>query len=343
MQDKELYMQRCIDLARLGQGYVAPNPMVGCVIVVNEKVVGEGYHQCYGGPHAEVNAIEQVKDKSLLRDATLYVSLEPCAHFGKTPPCADLIIRSGIKKMVIGCVDSNEKVAGKGVERLKEAGVEVVEGVLRQKCLDLNKRFFLFHKQQRPYIVLKWAQTMDGFIDKIREEKDIGINWISSTNSGTLVHKWRSEEQAILVGKNTVLRDDPLLTVRKVTGNNPLRIVLDSNLQISTAKVFNTQGRILIFNIVKNDLEKNREWIQLRDMQPISIVKKLYELDVQSVLIEGGSEVLNSFINTGLWDEARVIVGKTLFGEGVKSPVLSAVPEFSFNYSTDTIHHYFHK
>ena len=231
--EHEKFMQRCLELAAIGSGYVAPNPMVGCVIVANDLIIGEGYHRIFGGPHAEVNAFDEVENEDLLSSATLYVSLEPCSHFGKTPPCVDLIISKKIQRVVIGCRDSNPAVSGKGIDRLKRAGIEVIEGVLENECRWLNKRFFTFHERQRPYIVLKWAQTQDGYIDRIRGEASSGINWVTSETTKSLVHKWRSEEQSILVGRNTIINDNPSLTVREYDGRNPIRIVIDSQLQIS--------------------------------------------------------------------------------------------------------------
>ena len=334
-------MQRCIDLARIGRGDVAPNPMVGSVIVFEDKIIGEGYHQFYGKEHAEVNAINNVKDKSLLNKSTIYVSLEPCAHFGKTPPCADLIIKNSFKRVVIGCSDSFAEVSGKGVQKLKDAGIDVKIGVLDKECRDLNKRFFTFHEKKRPYIVLKWAQTKDGFIDKKRKDSIQKINWISSPETKLLVHKWRSEEQGILVGKNTVLKDDPTLTVREMSGKNPVRIILDSQLSIdSSAKVFNYESKTIIFNLLKEDKIDNLEWIKLQNLEVQTILDALYKNNIQSVFVEGGSSTLQSFIDRNLWDEARVIVGETIFEEGVIAPIISKIPTSNFDFSNDTIYIY---
>jgi diaminohydroxyphosphoribosylaminopyrimidine deaminase/5-amino-6-(5-phosphoribosylamino)uracil reductase len=341
MEMDEFYMQRCIDLARIGEGNVAPNPMVGAIIVCDGKVIGEGFHQKYGEAHAEVNAVNSVVDKSLLSKSTIYVSLEPCAHFGKTPPCADLIVKSNFKRVVIGCFDSYVEVSGNGVQKIKDAGIECEIGVLENECKELNKRFFTFHDKKRPFIVLKWAQTKNGYFDEIREDGKKGVNWISAPETKVLVHKWRSQEQAILVGKNTVLVDNPSLTVREISGKNPTRIVLDSHLSISqTANVFNSESETLIFNLVKNEKNENVTWIQMEDMMIESIVKKLYDLQIQSVFIEGGATILQAFIDANLWDEAKVIVGDSTFNDGIKAPVLPKTPFSNFCFFTDQIYNY---
>lgn len=340
MLNDEIYMQRCIELARLGKGNVAPNPMVGAVIVLNDRIIGEGFHQKYGEGHAEVNAVNSVSNFSVLKEATIYVSLEPCAHFGKTPPCSDLLIKHQFKKVVIGCIDSFSKVSGQGIKKMRSAGIEVVVGVLEKECRELNKRFFTFHENKRPYIVLKWAQTKDGFIDKIRGLEK-GINWISSPTTKVLVHKWRSEEQAILVGKNTVESDDPSLTVREISGNNPIRIILDSGLKLSkNYNVFNTEAPTIVLNLLKDQQVKNTTLVKLNSLEIESILNKLYQIGIQSVFIEGGAKVLNSFIAAGLWDEARVIIGNTYFENGIQAPVISKVPSLSFTFSDDIINIY---
>lgn len=341
MQKDEFYMQRCIDLARIGEGYVAPNPMVGAVIVLNDKIIGEGFHQFYGQAHAEVNAVNAVKDKSLLKMATIYVSLEPCIHFGKTPPCANLLVECGFKRVVIGCLDSYSEVMGKGIEKLKEAGIEVEIGVLEQECRDLNKRFFTFHEKKRPYVILKWAQTKDGFVDKKRINSMREINWISSPETKILVHKWRSEEQSILAGRNTIENDNPSLSVREVSGNNPIRVVLDSNLNLPMSSlVFNNEAKTIIINLQKSEKQENKEWIKVSSMDVSTILETLYACNIQSIFIEGGTTTHQSFIDSGLWDEARVIVGNSLFKEGLKSPLLSKIPDTSFAFSTDQIYIY---
>ena len=293
----EIYMQRCINLAKKGIRAVAPNPMVGCVIVVEDQIIGEGYHQRFGEAHAEVNAINSVSNKSLLKKATLYVSLEPCSHTGQTPPCAELIIKKGIKKVVIGTKDSNPIVGGKGIEKLKNGGIQVEEGILQEQCVELNKRFFTFHEKQRPYVILKWAQTLDGFLDRIREDETQKINWISEPETNTLVHKWRSEEQSILVGRNTIINDNPSLTVRDYGGINPIRLVIDSQLQISGAlNIYSKDAPTIVFNRIKDKKENNIEWVKISETSTKNILKELHNRGIQSVFVEGGSRTLQYFI-----------------------------------------------
>ena len=340
----EIYMQRCIDLARLGQLNVAPNPMVGAVIVHNNKIIGEGFHQKFGDAHAEVNAIRSVQHPELLSESTIYVSLEPCAHHGKTPACSDLIVENKLKRVVIGCKDSFSKVSGKGIDKLKKAGIEVEVGVLEAQCRDLNKRFFTFHERQRPYVILKWAQSKDGYLDKVRHADEKGVNWISAPETKALVHKWRAEEQSILVGRKTVQNDDPSLTVREFSGNNPTRIIIDSQLQLSMdANIFSDEAPTIIFNRVKNEVKDNIEWIRIAETNTRLILDELYKRNILSVFVEGGSRTLQYFIFDNVWDEARIIVGNTVFGEGTKAPIISKVPTYSYSFSSDTIHHYFRK
>ena len=337
----EIYMQRCIDIAKRGIRAVAPNPMVGCVLVVEGKIIGEGYHERYGEAHAEVNAINNVSNQNLLKNATLYVSLEPCSHTGKTPPCCDLLIQNGIKKVVVGTKDPNPLVGGKGIEKLKNSGIEVSEGILKDQCLELNKRFFTFHKKQRPYVTLKWAQTLDGFLDKIRKDGEEKINWISEPETKTLVHKWRSEEQSILVGRNTITNDNPSLTVRDYGGMNPIRLVIDSQLQISgNLNIYSKDAPTIVFNRVKDKKENNVEWIKIKETSTNSILKELYRRGIQSVFVEGGSRTLQYFIIDNLWDEARVIVGQKYFKEGYKAPIINKVPVKSMPFGKDMIHYY---
>ncbi len=337
----EIYMQRCIDIAKKGIRAVAPNPMVGCVLVVEDKIIGEGYHELYGEAHAEVNAINNVSNQNLLKSATLYVSLEPCSHTGKTPPCCDLLIQKGIKKVVVGTKDPNPLVGGKGIEKLKNSGIEVSEGILKDQCLELNKRFFTFHEKQRPYVTLKWAQTLDGFLDQIRKDGEQKINWISEPETKTLVHKWRSEEQSILVGRNTITNDNPSLTVRDYGGMNPIRLVIDSQLQISgNLNIYSKDAPTIVFNRVKDKKENNVEWIKIKETSTSNILEELYRRGIQSVFVEGGSRTLQYFIIDNLWDEARVIVGQKYFKEGYKAPIINKVPIKSMPFGKDMIHYY---
>ena len=315
MNIHEKYIKRCIEIAKNGLGTARPNPMVGSVIVHEDSIIGEGYTSKYGGNHAEVNAIHSVKDKSLLKQATLYVTLEPCSHYGKTPPCSDLIIAHNIPKVVIGCVDDNKKVAGKGIERLINAGCQVIVGVLEEACKEHHKRFFTFHNKKRPYVILKWAETKDGFIAPASKDTLKPV-WITNEYSRQLVHKWRAEEQAILVGTSTVLNDNPSLTVRDWTGENPIRIVIDKKKDL-TAKhnVLNNEAKtIIINNTLINKSQGNT---------PEQILNLLTENEITSVIIEGGSITLQTFIDANLWDEARVFVGDIIFNQGIKAPVFS--------------------
>jgi diaminohydroxyphosphoribosylaminopyrimidine deaminase/5-amino-6-(5-phosphoribosylamino)uracil reductase len=321
VNDDEKYMSRCIQLAQLGAGNVAPNPMVGAVLVYENNIIGEGYHQQYGKAHAEVNCITSVdeKDKSFIEKSTIYVSLEPCAHHGKTPPCTDLIIKNKIKKVIIGCKDIYKEVAGKGIEKLRNAGIEVVTDILEQKCKELNKRFFTFHQKQRPYIILKWAQSVNGKIGSNNNERIL----ISNDYSNRLVHKWRSEEAAILVGTNTAIKDDPSLTTRLWKGKNPVRVVIDKELKLlSSAKLISKETNTIIFNLVKTSVEENINYIRLGNESFLQeILFSLYKLNIQSVLVEGGARTLQSFIDAGLWDEARIITNETMLIEnGIKAP-----------------------
>ena len=396
----EIYMHRCLELAGLGEGSVAPNPMVGAVLVYGDRIIGEGYHRQYGKAHAEPNCIASVKkeDRHLIGRSTLYVSLEPCSHFGKTPPCADLIIRNKIPKVVIGCRDPFIEVNGKGIEKLKAAGVEVGSGILEQECKELNKRFFTFHTQHRPYVILKWAQTLDGKIGRppltpptgenyaqplpkggssqsqdelpfapkrtykssqkenpqINKEASIsevgadvpspvgesrmeGRLLISNEHTNRIVHKWRSEEMAIAVGTNTALFDDPELTTRLFPGNNPIRIVTDMDLRLpQSLRLFNSKAPTIVFNTKEHNLPVESIPInQLKEIgtgyyqvtEDVSLVHQmmnaLYRMNIQSVLVEGGSYLLQSFIDEGIWDEARVITNEQLsIGAGMPAPVL---------------------
>jgi diaminohydroxyphosphoribosylaminopyrimidine deaminase / 5-amino-6-(5-phosphoribosylamino)uracil reductase len=326
MNIHEKYMSRCIELAQKGAMEVSPNPMVGCVIVHNGKIIGEGYHKKYGDAHAEVNAIASVKDKELLRQGTMYVSLEPCAHHGKTPPCSDLIVKNRIPKVVIGTTDPFAKVAGKGIEKLKKNGVDVTLNVLQERCLELNKRFFTFHEKKRPYILLKWAQTSDGFIDINRQAENFGEpTWITGTDALVSVHRMRALEDAILVGPRTAEKDNPSLTVRLVEGKNPLRIILDRNLKLSPRlNLFDNSTETLVINAIKNQIKGNTELVRIdysKNVLP-QILEVLYKKEKLSLIVEGGRKLLQSFIDLGLWDEAHVYNGDILFSDGVPAPQL---------------------
>lgn len=337
-------MKRCLELAQLGAGLVAPNPMVGAVIVLNKKIIGEGYHERFGEAHAEVNAIKNVQDKSMLHEATIYVSLEPCAHHGKTPPCTDLLIQHRFKRVVIACKDSYHEVAGKGIEKLTKAGIELTFGILEKEALDLNKRFFTFHQEKRPYVLLKWAQSRDGFIDKKRTDSSTQINWISTPETKTLVHQWRAEEQAILVGRKTIEHDNPSLTVRNIVGQHPIRVILDSHLTLNqNFTVFQDCLPTIILNLIETGQKGAVSYHKLMDFNPKTILEELYKLTMQSVMIEGGFKTLSSFIDANLWDEARIIEGNTLFIEGLKAPIIASLPSKTYIFSKDKIFHYFRK
>jgi diaminohydroxyphosphoribosylaminopyrimidine deaminase/5-amino-6-(5-phosphoribosylamino)uracil reductase len=328
----ELYMQRCLELASLGLGNVSPNPMVGCVIVSEGKIIGEGYHEKIGEAHAEVNAVKAVFEKYgteaaalLLKNATAYVSLEPCAHFGKTPPCADLLIRHQLKRVVIGNRDPFEAVDGKGIEKLKNAGIEVSSGILEKECSWLNRRFFTRILQKRPYIILKWARTANGFFAPTGD----GQRWISGPLAKRLVHKWRTEEDAVLVGKRTALVDNPQLNAREWPGRNPVRLLIDRNLEIpSEHHLYNNEAKTIIFNEIKTDVVGNIHFIQMEDMHyylPQKIAFQLYLMDIQSVIIDGGANLLDQFITAGLWDEARVFTSAVSWADGVLSPQINGM------------------
>jgi diaminohydroxyphosphoribosylaminopyrimidine deaminase/5-amino-6-(5-phosphoribosylamino)uracil reductase len=319
-------MQQCIVLAKKGFGNVAPNPMVGCVIVHNNTIIGEGYHQKYGEAHAEVNAIHSVKDKSLLKNATLYVNLEPCSHFGKTPPCADLIIENKIPYVVIGNIDSNSKVCGQGIAKLVKAGIDVKTGILEDECKKLNKRFFTYHEKKRPYIILKWAQTADGFIDAERTQEEQKPLQISNDASKKRSHQWRSEEQAIMVGKNTALLDNPKLTARNDNSKNPLRIVTDKNLSIpADFSLLDKSTPTLVFTSIQKQSEINLEYIRINFDERIipQILNELYKRNIQSFIVEGGYNVLKSFITENYWDEARVFISDKRINNGVNAPEIN--------------------
>lgn len=327
MKIHEKYISRCIEIAQNGLGTTAPNPMVGAVIVHNEKIIGEGFTSAYGGAHAEVNAIKSVVDKSILNKATLYVTLEPCSHYGKTPPCADLIIANKISKVVVGIVDPHEKVAGKGIEELKHAGCDVVVGVCEKECKELHKRFLTFHQKKRPHIILKWAETSDGFIAPIKESRNSNPTpfWITNNLSRQLVHKWRTEEQAILVGTNTVLEDNPQLNTRHWHGKGPTRIILDKYLKIDNSyHVLDGSVHTILFTEISDSTNYQKDIIyeQLDFEGNIAhqICEILHKHNITSVIIEGGAQTLQCFIDANKWDEARVFTGKTTFEKGIKAP-----------------------
>lgn len=341
-------MHRCIQLAEKGLGSVNPNPMVGSVIVCDGQIIGEGYHQKYGEAHAEVNAINAVlayypNGEELLKRSSIYINLEPCAHFGKTPPCTDLIIKHQIAKVIIGCRDAYAEVNGKGIAKLQAAGLEVIEGVLAKKCLKLNKRFFTRIGKQRPYIILKWAQTADGFFATEGDEQ----KWISSAEAKVLSHQWRSEEDAVLVGKRTALVDNPQLNVREYNGRNPKRVVLDRNLELpAQLHLFDQSQETLVFNALKTDIDGQIKYLSVENFDyllPQSIAYQLYLLDVQSLIIEGGAKTLEMFIQAGLWDEARVFTAPQNWEKGLKAPELKTPANKTKQIGPDTLSFYYHK
>lgn len=322
--DHEKYIRRCLELAELGKGIVSPNPMVGSVIVLENEIIGEGFHHKAGEPHAEVNAINSVKNKELLKQATIYVSLEPCSHFGKTPPCADLIIENQIPKVVIASIDSNARVCGNGISKLKKAGIDVITGVLEKDSNQLNKTFNTFHKKKRPFIILKWAETANGFIDTNRKNSDVPSLKISNEASSRWVHKLRGEVDALLVGKNTAFLDNPTLTTRKWAGKNPIRVVIDKDLSLpKTLNLFTDGLPTLIMNKTKSSTENAIEHIKITEEFIPELTKQLYQRNIQSVLVEGGAKTLQQFIDLNLWDEAFVIKSKLKITSGVESPKIS--------------------
>ncbi|MBC6492576.1 bifunctional diaminohydroxyphosphoribosylaminopyrimidine deaminase/5-amino-6-(5-phosphoribosylamino)uracil reductase RibD [Flavihumibacter stibioxidans] len=343
MRDHSEYMHRCLQLARLGAGYVAPNPMVGAVLVHKNRIIGEGYHQLYGKAHAEVNCLDSVKaaDRQLIAASTLYVSLEPCAHFGKTPPCADLVILHRIPKVVVGSRDPFKAVDGKGIEKMQAAGIEVITGVLENECRELNKRFFTFHTKQRPYIILKWAQSANGCIAG-PEKEGVGI---SQDLTNRLVHRWRSEEQAIAIGTATALIDNPSLTTRHVSGPNPVRILLDKELKVpSTNAVLSDEADTIVLNYHREDKQDHVQYVKLTQDEPVveQMTRVLYGFGMLSVIIEGGSLLLQSFIDAGCWDEARIITNPALvIPGGYKGPILrEGELQESLTSGTDLVHIY---
>ncbi|MFN4285891.1 MAG: bifunctional diaminohydroxyphosphoribosylaminopyrimidine deaminase/5-amino-6-(5-phosphoribosylamino)uracil reductase RibD [Lacibacter sp.] len=326
MYEHEPFMQRCLELAARGAGWVAPNPMVGAVLVHGNRIIGEGWHRRFGGPHAEVHCLQSVAaaDRHFIPDSTLYVSLEPCAHYGKTPPCSLLIRQSGIKQVVVGCADPFEEVNGKGIADLKAAGIAVQLSALETQCRELNRRFFTFHEKKRPYIILKWAQTADGFMGTGTQQR----LHISHAVTNLLVHRWRSEEASILVGSQTALLDDPLLTNRSGVGLQPVRLVFDRHLQLPAhLRLFNNDAPTVVLNYVKQQAAGQPAYVQLDAAKPVpqAIAAALHTLQLQSVLVEGGARLLQAFLQAGLFDEIRMITNESLHAEtGIKAPTLPA-------------------
>ncbi|MGB0390240.1 MAG: bifunctional diaminohydroxyphosphoribosylaminopyrimidine deaminase/5-amino-6-(5-phosphoribosylamino)uracil reductase RibD [Salibacteraceae bacterium] len=319
MASHKTYMKRALELAQLGLKNAAPNPLVGCVIVCKDKIIGEGFHRKHGEPHAEPNAIRTVQDQSLLPHSTLYVTLEPCSHFGKTPPCANLIIKKGIKKVVISNLDPFEKVNGSGIKKLLDAGIEVITGVLEKEGRYLNRRFFKFHEQKQPYIILKWAESYDGFVGSI--DNSIPLQ-ISNKQNASLVHKWRAEEDAIMVGVNTLINDNPKLNVRHVEGANPTRIIMDSGsseLDYPSMNFAQEAGKTLIFNKTIDKKLNDLEFIKLNNFSIPGLLSELYKRNIQSLIVEGGPKLHAAFIDKGLWDEARITRNKLTVTKGIRS------------------------
>lgn len=338
MTPDELLIQRTFDLARLGAGAVSPNPLVGCVIVKDGEVIGEGWHRSYGEAHAEVNAVVSVSDKSQISGSTIYVNLEPCSHHGKTPPCSDMLIQHGVKKVVISNLDTNPLVGGEGIKKLKAADITVVTGVLEKEGRELNKRFFTFHEKQRPYIVLKWAQTADGFI----AHSNYDSKWISNDFSRQLVHKWRSEEDAVLVGTKTAAHDNPMLNAREWSGRNPVRLVIDRFLRLSdNLNLFDKSVPTIFFNLLKHEEHTNLKLVRLDEKDFIlKLLTYLHKEKIQSLLVEGGSQTLSFFIQAGLWDEARIFTSPRSFHKGIKGPTLHGELVSGEQISTDLLQVY---
>ncbi|MGM0943918.1 MAG: bifunctional diaminohydroxyphosphoribosylaminopyrimidine deaminase/5-amino-6-(5-phosphoribosylamino)uracil reductase RibD [Bacteroidota bacterium] len=340
MNRDEQYMRRALELAEWGRGAVSPNPLVGCVIVHEDAIIGEGYHQQYGEAHAEVNAIHAVENQELLKEATVYVTLEPCAHFGKTPPCANLLVEKNVKKVVIAAVDSNPLVGGKGIAILKKAGIEVETGCLEKAARWQNRRFFTSIEKNRPYIILKWAQTRDGLVAR----NDFSSKWISNAQSRQLVHKWRAEEDAILVGKNTAFYDNPALNVRDWVGKNPLRLVIDRQLSLpKELKLFDQAVPTVCYNQKLDEIKVNLEFKKISfDSIVHEIVSDLQERKTQSLIVEGGPFVINQFLEAELWDEARVFTSQNKFEMGIKAPFMNQMPSEQIQIQSDQLAIYYH-
>ncbi len=345
-QTHESYMARAIQLAEKGRYFTSPNPRVGAVIVYNNQIIGEGFHAKLGEAHAEVNAIKSVSDKSLLSKSTLYVTLEPCSHHGKTPPCVDLILKHEIPRVFISNQDPFGEVDGKGIKALEKNGVEVSVGLLKDQGVLLNKRFFTFHLKKRPYIILKWAETADGFISRIKENIGPNNNWISNSISRQLVHQWRAEEQAILVGRKTVETDDPKLDCREFEGNNPIRIILDPHLKLKKSfQVFNDTSKTYILNKEKNLQKNNIEYVKIDFDKHFnsSLNKFCYQNEIQSMIIEGGRHTLNQFIKGDNWDECRIFRSNKVFNSGIESPSIKGVLKSSHKIKEDLLSIYLRK
>ena len=342
MRTDEAYMQRCLDIAKNGLRNAMPNPSVGAVIVHNKKIIGEGYTSPYGGNHAEVNAINSVNDKSLLSQATIYVSLEPCSHKGKTPPCADLIAKHKLKTVVIGCTDSNSLVSGNGIQKLEDTDCEIITGVLEKECKESNKRFFTFQEKKRPYVILKWAQSEDGFIDKTRITSEIPSAKITSQTANTLVHKWRSEEMAIMVGTKTVLLDNPTLTVRYLNGKNPIRVVIDREHKLpKLSNVFSNSSPTICYTSSNSHKENNIEWVRINFKNTLEeILTDLHQRNILSLFVEGGREILQSFIDANLWDESRVFTSDLDLASGVMGPLIDKAPAIVQQIGVDKLARY---
>ncbi|MFB2118505.1 bifunctional diaminohydroxyphosphoribosylaminopyrimidine deaminase/5-amino-6-(5-phosphoribosylamino)uracil reductase RibD [Parapedobacter sp. 2B3] len=347
MQEHETYMRRCLELARLGMGQVSPNPMVGALLAHDGKVIAENYHQRFGGAHAEALVIEEVLNKygdgaaSLFRNSTMYVSLEPCAHYGKTPPCAKLLADHRIGEVVVGCRDPFDQVDGKGIAVMEAAGIRVTEGVLADESRWLNRRFTTRVSQQRPYVILKWAQTADGYM----APEDGTQRWITGADAKQLVHRWRSEEDAVLVGTRTALSDNPQLSVRELPGRNPKRVLIDKDLAVgSTAHLLDASAETIVFNATRADWMGNIKYIALENFDwylPQNILFQLYLMDVQSVIIEGGRKTLDLFLEAGLWDEARVFTAPQRWGAGVAAPICHAAAAAGQQVGADRLHIYY--
>lgn len=340
MQEQDIaFMRRCLELAAAGKYTCAPNPMVGSVIVYEGQIIGEGYHHHAGGPHAEVVAIRSVQNKSLLKDSTIYVSLEPCSHHGRTPPCSDLIIKSNIPRVKIATRDFNSLVNGKGIQKLKDAGLEVEEGIMEAEAQNLNAKFFTFHGECRPYITLKWAQSADRIIDPERSESNTGTQWISSTDSQVFAHQLRAEHQAILVGSNTVLNDNPSLDTRAFKGKDPIRIILDPSSRLSKDhKVFRDSNFI---RFTRRPEFKNDVLVKSNKPLVEQVAEFAYQNGIQSILIEGGAYTLKGFIEKGMWDEAFVIEAPHLLKKGLQAPVMNHKISELIPLGADRVKHYY--